>query len=193
MLLLTRVAPIQIYPDDCTRAAATPQGAGRGGAAEQRAMDGPCGRSGGCPLRRQALPWCVALYIYNASMQWPCHLPYPLPLTHTHTAVILALDEGKAEAAVKYYGYPDVESKPLSDLSPLRPMPGGQLGPGETTVGFECEVRACCLCGGGKGVRVVTIPSRSPHNPTHEHRRSGSGTGSGTRRWCRGWWRMGTR
>lgn len=69
--------------------------------------------------------------------------------------MILALDEGKAEAAIKFYGYPDVESKPLSDLSPLRPTPGGELGPGEATVGFECEVRAGCVWG-GKGVQVVS-------------------------------------
>jgi hypothetical protein len=57
------------------------------------------------------------------------------------TAVILALDAEKAEATVKFYGYPDVESKPLSDLALLRPAPGAELAPGQATVGFECEVR----------------------------------------------------
>lgn len=61
--------------------------------------------------------------------------------------MILALEAGKDEAAIKYYGYPDVESKPLSDLSLLRPTPGGELGPSEATVGFECEVRVyVCVC-----------------------------------------------
>lgn len=56
------------------------------------------------------------------------------------TAVILALEGDKA-AAIKWYGYPDVESKPLSDLTRLRAPPGGELAPGQATVGFECEVR----------------------------------------------------
>ncbi len=51
------------------------------------------------------------------------------------------MDGEKAEATVKFYGYPNVESKPLSDLTPLRPAPGGELAPGQATVGFECEVR----------------------------------------------------
>lgn len=82
---------------------------------------------------------CAAFLPPTQLNLWPYphinHQPRPL------TAVILALEAGKDEAAIKYYGYPDVESKPLSDLSLLRPTPGGELGPGEATVGFECEVR----------------------------------------------------
>lgn len=151
----------KLKSDDRTtaRAAATPQGAGRSGAAEQRAVDGPRGGPGGGPVWGQTLPWYVALCISTMPLLAASVIQTLLTLctqSHTRTAVILALDEGKAEAAIKFYGYPDVESKPLSDLSALRPTPGGELGPGEATVGFECEVRAGCGCGRVACVHVVS-------------------------------------
>lgn len=47
-------------------------------------------------------------------------------------------EDDNDQVTVRYYGYPDVETRAKSDLKPLPPA---SLDPSTVTVGTECQVR----------------------------------------------------
>ena len=82
---LFTLTQIKIKSDDrpTTRAAATPQGAGRSGVAEQCAVDGPRRGPGGGPVWGQTLPWYAAFFCISTMPLLAASVIQMYSITHT--------------------------------------------------------------------------------------------------------------